>query len=643
MFDLFRSRAKAVRYLLGALLVLVALSMVITLIPGFGGSGPADDPVVAVIGDEDLTVREVQLNIQAALRGRTIPPELVATYVPQYINQMIAERALAYQARRLGFEVTEADLAQAIQSMFPQMFQDGKFVGRDAYQTFLSQQNMSIAEFESNVRKQMLLTRLRNIVLEGVLVTPGEIEAEFRNKSEQIQVDYVGFRPALLRAQVQVSPQEIQTRFQKDAPAYRIPEKRSFQIVIVDEARVSAGLDVPDLELRRAYEANKDRYRTPERVHVRHILLKTTEKPKEEVDKIRKRAEDLLKQIRGGADFAALASKNSEDPGSAAKGGDLDWVTRGQTVKSFEDTAFSLKPKELSNVITTEYGFHILQLIEKQEPRVKPFEEVKGELASENKRQAVIEKVQISADQIREQLVKSPQQAAEIARKFDAQLVAVDKAGAGDPIPEVGANQDFSEAVRALQKGQVTPIIQLPGNKLVVAVLTDITPSRQAELGEVEKQVREQLLNEKSRDLAKQKGQEAAQRLGGVAGDLKKLAQMTGGEFKSTAPFGRMSAAEGIGASSYVLEAFSKPVGSVLGPIQAAENFFIVKVTGRIEADMTKLPAERDELATQIKRKKAGERRELFDDGVVAALIREGKLKIHENAVRRLVGAYRTT
>jgi peptidyl-prolyl cis-trans isomerase D len=643
MFDLFRSRARAVRYLLGALLLLVALSMVITLIPGFGGAGPADDPVVAVIGGEDLTVREVQLNIQAALRGRTIPPELVATYVPQYVNQMIAERALAYQARQLGFVVTETDLAQAIQSMFPQMFQDGKFVGREAYQSFLSQQNMNIAEFESNVRKQMLLTRLRNIVLEGVLVTPAEIEVEYRQKNEQIQLDYVAFMPASYRAQIQVSPQEIQARFQRDAASYQMPEKRSFQIVIVDEARVAAGFNLPDLDLRRAYEASKDRYRTPERVHVRHILLKTTEKPKEEIDKIRKRAEDLLKQIRGGADFAALATKNSEDPGSAVKGGDLDWVARGQTVKTFEDTAFSLKPKELSGVITTEYGFHILQLLEKQEPRVKPFEEVKGELASELKRQSVIEKVQNSADQIREQLVKSPQQAADIARKFDAQLVAVDKAGPGDPIPEIGANQDFADAVRALQKGQVTQIIQLAGNKLVVAVLTDITPSRQAELGEMEKQVREQLLSEKARDLAKQKSQDAAQKLSGVAGDLKKLAQMTGGEFKSAPAFGRMSAVEGIGASSYVLEAFAKPVGSVLGPIQAAENFFVVKVTGRIEADLSKLPAERDTLASQIKRRKAGERKDLFEDGVVAALIREGKLKINDNAVRRLVGAYRTT
>ena len=641
MFDLFRSRAKAVRYLLGALLVLVALSMVITLIPGFGGSAPSDDPIVAEIGGENLTVRDVQINIQAALRGRTIPPDMVPTLVPQYVNQMIAERALAYQARRLGFEVTEADLAQAIQSVFPQMFQEGKFIGREAYQAFLAQQNMSIAEFESNMRKQMLLTRLRNIVLEGMLVTPDEIEAEYRMRNERIKVDYVMYSPDRFRPQIKVSPQEIQEKFKKEAASYVIPEKRSFQLISLDEARVAASLNVPDAELRRAYESNKDRYRTPERVRVRHILLKTTDKPKEEIDKIRKRIDDLLKQIKGGADFAELAKKNSEDPGSGAKGGELDWVTRGQTVKSFEDTAFSLKPKELSGIVTTEYGFHILQLLEKQEPRVSPFDEVKGALVAEIRSQSVMEKLQTSADQIHDLLVKTPQQAAEIARKFDAQFVTVDKAGVGDPIPEVGSNADFQETLKTLQVGQVSPVVQLPGNKLVVVVLTEIVQPRPAQLPEVEAQVREQLLTEKAREMARQKGQEASQKLNGVAGDLKKLAQSTGGEFKSAPEFGRDGAAEGIGGATYLVEAFVKPVGAVVGPIQVGDKFFFVKTTQKVEADKSKLPAEREAMVTAIKRKKATDRRDLFEDGVVAELIRQGKVKVHENAIRRLVGAYR--
>jgi peptidyl-prolyl cis-trans isomerase D len=641
MFDLFRSRAKAVRYLLGAVLVLVALSMVVTLIPGFGSGAAADDPVVAVIGGEELTTREVQINIQAALRGRTIPPDLVATYVPQYINQMIAERALAFQARRMGFQVSEADLARAIQSAFPQMFQDGKFVGREAYQMFLAQQNLTIAEFEANMRKQMLLTHLRNIALEGVLVTPEEVAAEYRKKKEAIKVDFVAFAPDKFRSQVQVTPQEVAEHFKKTAGAYEVPEKRSLQIVIADESRLATSLKVSDAELRRAYEDNRDRYRTPERVRVRHILLKTTGKPPEEVGKLKSRIEDLLKQIKGGADFAELAKKNSEDPVSAAKGGELDWVMRGQTVKNFEDTAFSLKPKELSGVISTEYGFHIVQLLEKQEPRVQPLEEARAELEKEVRQQVANQRVLSLIDQARDLLVKTPTQAAEIAAKLGLQAITVDKVAVGDPLPEIGVNQDFQESIRDLKKGQVSATVQVAQGKIAVASVTDFVPRRPAELSEVESRVREQLVSLKARDLAKQKSQAAGEKMNSVGGDLRKLAQMTGGEFKTAPAFARHEAAEGIGSGTYLLEAFAKPAGSVIGPVQVGESFFIVKVTERIEADMSKLAAERESFLVEIKRKKANERRELFEDGIVEALTREGKIKIHEASIRRLMAAYR--
>lgn len=126
-----------------------------------------------------------------------------------------------------------------------------------------------------------------------------------------------------------------------------------------------------------------------------------------------------------------------------------------------------------------------------------------------------------------------------------------------------------------------------------------------------------------------------------VGGDLRKLAQMTGGDFKTAPAFARHEAAEGIGAGTYLLEAFTKPAGSVIGPVQVGESFFIVKVTEKIEADMSKLAAERESFLVEIKRKKANERRELFEDGIVETLTREGKIKIHEAAIRRLMAAYR--
>jgi len=161
MFDLFRSRAKAVRYLLGALLMLVAISMVVTLVPGFGTGGGANEQIVAEIGKDVITTMEVQQTIQMQLRGRSLPPEMAAAFVPQLVDQMITENVVAYQAGRMGLQVSEQDLSKTIQTIFPQLFEGGKFAGNDVYAAYLAQQNMTIEQFEKNLKKQLLLNKLQ--------------------------------------------------------------------------------------------------------------------------------------------------------------------------------------------------------------------------------------------------------------------------------------------------------------------------------------------------------------------------------------------------------------------------------------------------------------------------------------------------
>ena len=205
MFDLFRRRDKAVRYLLGTLLGLVALSLVITLIPGYGTPSMQSEQVIAEIGDEMLTTREVQSTIQQSLRGRNVPPEMVQFYVPQLVDQMITERAVAYQAHRMGFRISDDELANAIRSMIAQYF-PGE-IKREDYLRFLSQQGLTIEQFERNIRQNLLLLRLQNIALEGAIVTPDEVEKEYRRRGEKVKLQYVRYTPpADLRTQVSVTP-----------------------------------------------------------------------------------------------------------------------------------------------------------------------------------------------------------------------------------------------------------------------------------------------------------------------------------------------------------------------------------------------------------------------------------------------------
>lgn len=643
MFDLFRSRSKAVKYMLGGLLMLVALSMVVTLIPGYGTSGNREDPVVAEIGNDVLTTREVTQQLQGAIRNKQVPREVASLYVPQLVDQMITERAVIYEAQRLGFRVTDDDVARAVRIVLPQLFQGGQFAGKEVYAAFLAQQNLTVPEFETALKKQLLVSKLEGLVTEGTVITPRQVEQEYQRRNEKAKIEYFAIPSDKYRAEAQPTADDIKNYFNANRTQFTVAEKRSCEILVADEARVAASIQVSDEELRRAYEANKDQYRTPERVQVRHILLKTTDKPKDEIPKLEKRAEELDKQIKanGGADFADLAKKNSEDTGSAVKGGDLGWVVRGQTVPAFESAAFSLKPKEISNVIKTEYGFHILQVLAKEPARVKPFEEVKDQLASDRKKQQVYDTMQKLADDARAQLEKSPQQADQIAAKLGLELIKVDKAAPGDPLPGVGASRDFSDAISALPKDGVTPVVQVAPTKLAVAVVTAVFPARPSELSEVEGHIKSLLDQKKLADVVTKKAQEALEQAR-TAGDLKPVAKALGAEIKTTQEFTRNGAAEGIGSAVLLSDAFSKPVGTIFGPVPTAlGNRIICKLVSRTPADMTKLGEQQEAIRNELKNQKARDRLQLFQDSIRSALSRSGKIKIHGTAVDRIANTFK--
>jgi peptidyl-prolyl cis-trans isomerase D len=642
MFDLFRSRDKMVRFFLGALLVLVSLSMLTYLIPSYGSGDSASDIVVAEIGEETLTLPEVQRNLQLTLRNQQIPPQVLPHYVPQVIEGMITERAMAYQAERLGLKVSEQDVAQAIRSMIPSLFPDGKFVGRETYAAMLAQQNMSIPEFEASLQRQLLVNRLRNIAVEGTaVVPPQEIEREFRQRNAKAKIEYVRVTGDRYRSQAQVTPDEVRAYYNRTQAQYQVPEKRSLAILVLDQSKVEQSVAATEAELQKLYNQSKERFRTPERVKVRHILLKTTDKPDQEAA-IKAKAEDLLKQIRGGANFATLAGKHSEDPGSAATGGELpDWVARGQTVPEFEETAFNLKPGETSGVVKTQYGFHIIQLVAKEPARLRPFEEVKAELAADYKKQRLNDMLQTVSDRAQAALQKDPQNPEKVAAEFGMQVVRVEKVGPGDPLPEVGVSQDFENSIAALNKGEVSQPVLVAGNKLVLAVATDVFPAHQASFEEAQAEARAAVEKEKLNTLVVQRATELAEKARSMGGDLRKAAQSMGMEVKASEEFSRVGAVEGLGSAAFVADAFSKPVGTVSGPVTLPDAHVVYKVTGRTEANMAELAAQREAIRDEVQQRLARERNTLFEDGLRETLIKEGKIKIHQDVVNRLLANYR--
>src|ERR1700682_397003 len=213
MFDLFRSRAKAVRILLGAMLGMVALSMLLYLIPGAGTpTMDQSDQIVAEIGKDVLTLRDVELGIQNQMKTNQIPPDLVQIVIPQQVDQMVEERALAYQAKQLGFEVTDKDLANSIRSI-PQF---GTLTPQQYRDAIEQQMGKTVAQFENDIRSGLALNALESLAIEGSIVAPADVEAEYRRRNEKVKLDYLGFDPAKLAAEVKPTTEQLKAYFDRN-------------------------------------------------------------------------------------------------------------------------------------------------------------------------------------------------------------------------------------------------------------------------------------------------------------------------------------------------------------------------------------------------------------------------------------------
>jgi peptidyl-prolyl cis-trans isomerase D len=641
MFNLFRSRDKLVRITLGAVLTVVAVTMVVTLIPGFGTTtGSTDDPVLAQIGSEKITASQAQRDFQTLVQGQQIPTEMLQVYFPQYFESTVMQRAVKYQAERMGLMVSDDEVLAGLMAADPQFFQNGQLVSKEQFEAFLAQRGVTLDQAIEAIRTDLLVKKLRDVVLESIVVSPKEVTDAFNRKYQKAKIEYIAFPPAKFMDQVKATDQELQQAFNSNRGNYTMPQKNTFQVLLLEQDKVEAGIVVSEQQMRAAYAASMDNFRMPERIHVRHILISTEGKSDAEKKTLKEKAEDVLKQAKKGDDFVALAKKYSDDKANAEKGGDLDWVVKGQMVPEFEAAAFALKPKDISNVVTTQFGYHIIQSLDREPARVKPFEEVKDGLATDLRKQAVTDKMQGLADQIRAALEKNPQSAAEVAKQFGAELITVPNATPGASIPGLGNSPEVEGAVAGMKANDVSQVLVLPANRLAVVVLNSKTPSRQADFAEVADQVKQAVTNSKAQDLALAKAKEAADRI--KAGeDMEKVAKSYKLEVTTTNPFIHDDAVEGLGSAVYVEDAFTKPVGSVLGPTMIQGRNVVSKVLARDEADPSLLAGEREAIVLKLKQEKAQQRNTLFMDSIFSKLAAEGKAKMYPDAIARVTASYR--
>ena len=640
MFRFFRRNREAVKkYLLIFFLSIVSIGMVITLAPiPTGDTSRMQMDVLAEMGGYSITTQDLQRTIQSRLRNSSLgyDSRLVPTLAPGVLDDMILRRALEAQARKLGIAVSKEELRAALQAI-PWLYAGGNFIGMDRYQDMIQQQTgLTVAQFEAQLRESIMLDKIRAVVTDGVQVTSDEVREEFRQRNAKTKVEYVSFDPSQYLKAVEVTAPAVAAYFQKNPDRYKLPEQRQVRYVLIDQDKVRAQVKVTDDELRRYYAQHLADYRVQDRVKVAQILLKTAGKSPQEVSTIEKTAQEVLDKIRAGAQFGDLAKKYSEDS-SASNGGDVGWIGHGQTVKEFEDAAFSMKPGQVSGLIKTDYGIHIIMVLDKQTAHQQSFEEVKDSIRSELEKQKLADAQQSLANQLAGQLRAKPQEFQTGARQAGLEAKETPLFKYNQTIPDFGSSETFFNLAFQLRQGEIGMPITVPKGLAIIQV-TQIVLAHQPKLEEVRALVEQDYRADQSKVLALEKAKEFAAKC--KNGDFRKIAQAMGLKMKESKDFAPQDYVEGLGLGSQLSAAFTLAPGQTSDVIPLSGNDVVLHVVSHTPANDADFAQQQDQITEQLLERERAVAFELFRQNLKRELQRSGELKLNEAALKQFVASY---
>jgi peptidyl-prolyl cis-trans isomerase D len=637
MLKALQNKTLMTRILLGVVVALLGAGMLLYLVPQ-GGSDISSSDTVADVGGLAVTVVDVRQQMDRISRGNPIPKALEPLYAQQILNQLVYQRMLEIEAKRLGIRVSQQEHIERIRQLVPSAFLGDSVVGMEQYAAEVQNRfQMGVQEFEGLVRQGLLEEKFRRLVTDGITVSPPEIQEEFVRRNQKVKFDYIVIAPDSLESKITPSDAELEAYFAKNKARYVVPERRVARYALLDINQLRQRTPVPEADLRAYYTANIDQYKLQNRAHVEHILFKTVGKTDAEVEEIRKKAEDVLKQARHGAKFEDLAKKYSEDT-TKDKGGDLGWIVQGQTVAEFEKAAFSLPKGAISDLVKTQYGFHIIKVLDRENARTKPFEEVRAEIQPILAAQKADQVANEQADKISAAIRAGGRMPLEqLAKQFNLTVAETPPLAVTDPILELGNSQEVRSAIFRLRVGELNLPIRTDRGYVVLS-LKEILATHPGTLAEVRDKVLADFRREKAVDLAKSRAEELSQRA--RAGEnLAAVAKALGFELKTSDSIARSGNVTGLGSGRQLGAVFALQAGQASAPIFLGPNWVVAQVVERTEAHPEDFDKQRAEIEQQLLQSKRELAYEAFRNALEDRLKKEGQLKYNPDTLKRLTSS----
>ena len=587
-------------------LAIVVVSFILLYIPSFLGDtrqGAANNAVVAEVNGQEISAAEFrrvyQQQIQAYRQsyGANVDERLLKQLGidQRIVQQMVEEQAALAEAKRLGIAASDAEVRERILAL-PAFQENGQFIGDQRYRQVLQMQNppMRPDEFEQEVRRSIMTEKLQAALTGWMTVSDADVQQEYNRRNEKVKLAVVSFPADKFRQGVVATDADVAKHFDAHKEEFRIPEKRKIRFIAIDQEALRQRVTVTGQQIERYYNDNIQQFSTPEQVHAEHVLLKTADKDDAAV---KKQAESILAQAKGGANFEDLAKKYSEDDSNKAKGGDLDYFGRGQMVKEFEDAAFAAKPGDIVGPVKTQYGYHIIKVLDHRQAQTKPLAEVRSQIEDQLKFEQAQDQAQKEANTIASQL-KSPSDFDTVAREHGLTVRESGFFQQDEPIAGIGLAPNVTQQAFAMKIGDVSDPIRTPQGYAFVTVLAK-QDSYLPKLDEVKAKVRDAVLKQKAIDAARQKA--AALDAAMKSGDFDKAAKDAGLDVKTTDFITRGAPISDLGQSPAVeAAAFSLPKGGVSDPIVTDNGTAIIKVLDKQTPSPTEFAAQKESLKSDL-------------------------------------------
>jgi peptidyl-prolyl cis-trans isomerase D len=614
MLKVLRDNIKYLSWILWAVILVFVLFVFVDFgsgVPGFSGQQAA-----ATVGGVPVSYGEYQRayrNLEARFRqlyGAQFTPEVAKQFglARQAIEQLINEKVLVEEARRLGLATSDDELRETILS-FP-AFQDsqGRFVGGPAYESVLRANFYpSAEEFEREMREQILADKLRRALTAGLYLADGDVERAYRQEVERASIRFVQLPAQGPQSPptVEVSPREAAAYLDAHRDRFRLPERRRVAYLLVDNAKLRDRVEIPPADLEAYYRDHPEEFTQEEQVRARHILLQVDDR--RTADRAQSEAAEIRRRIAGGEDFAVVAREVSEDPESAARGGDLGYFGRGRMTPEFEQAAFAASPGELVGPVSTPFGVHLLEVTDRRAGGLQPLDQarprIQARLLAERVQEAGAAKAAEIAAQLRAQgevTVDRLRAAAgeDPATSFDQ----TPPLGRDDAVPGIGRGGDFAAAAFALEPGKVSDPVRVPRGNALLAVEEVLAP-RDPQLAEVEAEVRQAVEGEKRQQAAMDRL--AAARADVAAGRVSfdQAAADLGLPIEESGEFGAGGSIPGIGVSPRIAAAaLGMKEGEIGGPFGTARGAVLFEVTARKSWDPATFAAEREATRERLER-----------------------------------------